>query len=157
MRHPQAVSPLADFSEGHFHEVLAEQQSHDPAQIEQVIFCTGKIYYELAAARAKQSIRQVIIRLEQLYPFPEDQVKKLLEQYPNIKQILWVQEEPRNHGYWWFIRSQFTKMDDLACPIQFVGRPSAGTTAEGSRRNHTKEQERIVQDALAGIPTKQQR
>ena len=151
LRHPDALSPLSAFTADRFHEVLPEVEPHDSAEIEEIIFCTGKIYYELIKARRQQSgpFKKAVVRIEQLYPFPRHNLEEILQSYPHVKQILWVQEEPRNHGYWWFVHSQFGKMATFSTPIRFIGRPSAGTTAEGSRSNHIKEQERIIRNALA--------
>ena len=134
LRHPQSVSTLDDLSSGRFRRVIAESDRPH------VILCTGKIYYELAAKRAELKRDDVaIVRLEQLYPFPQEARK-----YRSAK---WVQEEPVNMGAWAFIRSQ------LGEGVSCVARPQSGSPAAGSSVRHKREQEELITQAVTEWPS----
>src|SRR5262249_26174014 len=100
LRHPKVVSTLDELASGVSHTVLA-----DPATVKRILMCSGKIYYELAPERDKRSPQETaIVRLEQIYPFPEAEVREVLKGYPSAAHVIWVQEEPRNMGAWSFVR-----------------------------------------------------
>ena len=120
------------------------------------MLCSGKIFYELAEARAKASGTTAgvpVVRVEQLHPFPEAALRKVLSGYKEIKQIVWVQEEPQNMGAWNFIRPLLHDLIADVCgpsiKLEYVGRRSSGTTAEGSSKAHVLEQTRILGAALS--------
>lgn len=152
LRHPKAVSALEEFSDGHFHEVIDSNESElvESLKINRVIFCTGKIYYDLIDARESMDDHShiAIIRIEQLYPFPKEKIESIIESYPNAIEVLWVQEEPQNMGAWSYLRHQLSRNLSKCQMFRYGGRPPAGTTAEGSTKSHIHEQKRIVQDAL---------
>jgi 2-oxoglutarate dehydrogenase E1 component len=110
LRHKLAVSSLEDLSHGKFELVLPEIDELDNNAVTRVIACSGKIYYELLTARREQQLNHIAIaRIEQLYPFPYDEVKSLLKSYPNATELVWCQEEPKNQGAWFVIRSRLEK------------------------------------------------
>ena len=149
LRHPRVVSSYDDFTKGGFRAVIDDSYVEDRASITRVVFCTGKIFYELVEGREQNSISNVaIVRIEQLYPFPEKEVSEVIEKYTELKEVLWTQEEPSNMGYWTFIRHRIKRLAMKTASFRYSGRKGAGTTAEGSVKSHQKEQMRIIQDAL---------
>jgi 2-oxoglutarate dehydrogenase E1 component len=114
-----------------------------------VLLCTGKIYYDLADRRRKEGAEgTAILRLEQLYPFPETRLAELAEEYGRSAQWCWVQEEPRNMGGWTFVAPRLEAV--LGGPATYVGRPEAGSPATGFPFIHREEQQAIVEQALGG-------
>ncbi len=133
-------SPLEEFSKGRFCEVYDDSDA-DAAKIEKVLLCTGKIYYELLEYKRKNQRNDVaIVRIEQLHPFPENQVEAILDRYKKKKKLIWVQEEPVNMGYWTYILRTYYKRRDL----ELVARKPAAAPATGSTKTHLREQERII-------------
>jgi len=154
LRHKAAVSKLADFGPGSsFHRVLAEQETIAAGEkVRRVVLCSGKLYYELATARAERKIDDVaILRLEQLYPFPDEPLAAELEKYPNAE-IVWCQEEPENMGAWFFVDRRIEGVlkglkHKTGRPV-YVGRPEMAATASGLLRWHNEEQARLIGEAL---------
>ncbi len=142
LRHPACVSPLEELSRGGFREVIDDEQV-DPLKVNRVIFTSGKLYYELIEERTKRGTGEAIVRIEQLYPFPKEQVKAVLTRYPNAIRHAWVQEEPANMGAWSFILRNFKETD-----ILLVARPESGSPATGSHKLHTLRQRKIVEKAF---------
>ncbi|MBS0649649.1 MAG: 2-oxoglutarate dehydrogenase E1 component [Verrucomicrobia bacterium] len=141
LRHPLCVSSLQDFTQGHFREVLDDPMK--PAAPKKLLFCSGKIYYELAAERQKQNRSDVaILRIEQLYPFPKAHIERLLEQYKGYAQCAWVQEEHQNMGAWEYIHHNFEH------PIQYVGRDRSASPAVGSHKLHHQQHETLMRQAF---------
>jgi len=154
LRHPSAVSPLEAFSSGAFQKVIPDGGELDPAQAPFVIVCSGKVYYELLDARdADPDLAQVpILRLEQLYPFPEDALGDALAAYPNGTEIRWVQEEPANMGAWRFFRERFEEGSFERFKLVRVCRPESASPATGSGSSHKLEQARLLAGALEKSP-----
>src|SRR5690554_42722 len=140
LRHPECTSTIADFTEGNFREVIADEQMKDHSKVKRVLLCSGKIYYELEAARRESGIEQVsIVRVEQLYPFPGKQLTMLLEGYPASVELVWVQEEPLNINAATFVKQQFTDQQ-----LRVVSRLPSGVTAEGLTAQHKINQAHII-------------
>ena len=150
LRHPHAVSGLHEFTSGGFSEMLGDAASIDPSRISRVIFCSGKIYYDLLAARQQRQADHVsLLRIEQLYPFAASQARDLLARYPATAEVVWAQEEPRNMGAWRFMAEQFAPLlEPSRREIRYVGRPESASPASGSGKRHQQEQAEIVNDAL---------
>ncbi|MCC7442310.1 MAG: 2-oxoglutarate dehydrogenase E1 component [Bdellovibrionales bacterium] len=157
LRHPKAVSSLADLSKGSFQEVIddASFDGKDRSQVSKVLLCTGKVYYDLLAEREARGLDSVaIVRLEQIYPWPATVLAKVLGSYGKAKDIVWVQEEPLNMGAWSFIFNTWAGgYDDFQTqvggrPIRYVGRGRAAAPAVGSAKVHAKEQKEIIEAAL---------
>ena len=140
LRHPQAVSTLADLSEQKFHEVIAD----DIDQPKRVVFCSGKVYYDLAENRPNDV---AIVRMEQLYPFPESQLQEAMKRYSSVGECVWVQEEPQNMGAWHFIRPYLRRI--LGRKIHYVGRAIAASPATGLAKIHSRQQQKIITEAFA--------
>lgn len=151
LRHPKAVSQLEEFTGGQFNRMI-DDSAIDPAQVTRVIFCSGKIYYDLLAARAEiKAQNAAIVRVEQLYPFAADQAAQILARYPREAQVIWAQEEPANMGAWRFVRECLAAllMRDGRVP-QYAGRMPSASPATGSGKRHQQEQAEVLRTALAG-------
>ena len=154
LRHPKAVSSVEDLIKGHFREVLFDQYATPKSKVRRVLFCSGKVYYDLSAEREKRSGKGkgkdiAIVRVEQLYPFPDDQVGEVMKQYPNAGEVCWVQEEPKNMGGWSFVAPLLGDVLPAGLAPRYVGREAAASPAAGSHRVHDAEQQALVQEALA--------
>ncbi len=150
LRHPQAVNDFSELAQGHFQTVIDDPQlsSHEKKQITRVILCSGKVYYDLVATYQEYNLKQIaIIRLEQLYPFPDYDLKNVLKQYDAIKELVWCQEEPKNQGAWDNMKHRFhsyARFIDVSC----VTRPAAAAPAVGSIRVHHQQQTALIRKAL---------
>lgn len=148
LREPRAVSTLQQCASGKFERILADEQVGK--DVHRVLLCTGKIYYELLQQREAVKREDVaIIRLEQLYPFPEAGLHALLDSYPEGTQVLWVQEEPENMGAWRFLRSRFGECLFGKYPFGGIRRPASASPATGSGRIHKKDQKYLIAQAFA--------
>jgi len=152
LRHPLAASRLEDLSEGAFQPVLDDEEARERADsVERLILCSGKIFTELAGSEyQKEAVDTAIARIELLYPFPEDQIKKVLEGYPNLREILWVQEEPQNMGAWSFVEPRLRGLAGET-PVLYVGKPPRPSPAQGSAKFHRQEHAAIVRDAFENV------
>lgn len=141
------MSRLSDFTKGAFFEVLAD--SVPSAQATRLLICSGKIFYDLLAKREEKKLSHVaIIRCEQLYPFPETQLKEAIFQYRGAKECFWVQEEPENMGAWSFISPILHKIVPKEIPLSYIGRKANATPATGSHKKHKQEQAELIEQAL---------
>jgi 2-oxoglutarate dehydrogenase E1 component len=146
LRHAQAVSPLDDLVQGRFRRVIDDARA-DPDEITRVVLCSGKLYYELAAAREASGARHVaIVRLEQLYPLATDEVLAAIGRYRPGVELAWAQEEPSNMGAWDYVDARLAP--GLPGPVQLVARPPSASPAAGSATRHRLEQEQLVREAL---------
>ena len=146
LRHKLCISKVDDFTNGQYHQIIDD--SHVKKEnIKKIIFCSGKIYYDLYEYREDKDIQNIaIIRVEQLYPIKAEFLKKILLKYPNIKNISWCQEEPKNMGAWNFISTYFLEI--LEKIPTFYGRDVASSPAVGSLSTHKKEQSEIIIEAM---------
>ena len=148
MRFAIDVAPIGELSDLHFHEVLDDP--HAPEKPKRLLLCTGKIFYELAAAREKRKDRSTaILRIEQLYPFPEKKLSELLKTYTGVTDVLWVQEEPRNRGAWLFMKDRLERAFPRVS-LSYIGREESASPATGSHARHEREQRQVVAAALEG-------
>jgi 2-oxoglutarate dehydrogenase E1 component len=149
LRHPLAVSSLEELSTGVFHNVIGEIDDIDAKAVDRVVFCSGKVYYELLEQRRKNELNNIaIIRIEQLYPFPEQELQKELEQYQHVKQFVWCQEEPQNQGAWYCSQHNFRAAIPDGTYLTYAGRKASAAPAVGYMSVHVKEQQALVNDAL---------
>ncbi|MGQ9863799.1 MAG: 2-oxoglutarate dehydrogenase E1 component [Bacteroidia bacterium] len=150
LRHPSCVSSLQDFTDTGFQPVLNDPHASPKAQ--RLIFCTGKIYYELDAQRKQYNTQDTaILRIERLYPFPLQEIQAILQAYPHAQTYLWVQEEPLNMGYWSYILRK-TMEYQLPIPWEVVARKESASPATGSYTRHQRQQEYIIRKALNLAP-----
>jgi 2-oxoglutarate dehydrogenase E1 component len=153
LRHKEAVSTVEDLAEGQFYNVLDESDDLDKTKVTRVVICSGKVYYDLRAARRTRNIDDIaIIRMEQLYPFPEGDLLDVLQQYPSLKEAVWCQEEPMNQGAWY--SSQHHMRRALAnhkkeAYLHFVGREGSASSAAGYMALHLEQLESFINQALA--------
>lgn len=143
LRHPACVSSIEDLTQGGFMEVI-DDHIVNPAEVERVVFTSGKVYYELIEEREKnKNFKVAIVRIEQIYPYPEEQIKAIIEKYSNASRFVWVQEEPANMGVWPFLARHFKENDLL-----MVARPESGSPATGSPQLHQLRQRKIIDKAF---------
>ena len=151
LRHSKAVSSLDEFTNGKFMEIL-DDAAVDPAQVSRVVFCSGKIYYDLLAGRDElKAPGAAIVRVEQMYPFAADQASRILARYPAEAQVIWAQEEPANMGPWRFLRESMEPLlASTRRELRYAGRAASASPATGSGKRHQREQADVVQTALVG-------
>ncbi len=148
LRHRSAVSSVADFADATFRPVLPDPGQLDPSAVTRVLLCSGRLFYDLVHARTDRGITDTaIIRLEQLYPLPIDEVKAALAAYPNANDFVWVQDEPANQGAWSFIALNLLEGLD-GVPLRRISRPAAAAPAVGSIKVHEAQQAAILDAAL---------
>ncbi|MFY7952158.1 MAG: 2-oxoglutarate dehydrogenase E1 component, partial [Armatimonadaceae bacterium] len=141
-----STSPVEELISGRFHEVLDDPAVTDPAGVKRVLLCTGKVYFDLKAERDKHTRTDVaLVRVEQMYPWPEEQLKAVLDRYPNDAVRMWVQEESENNGGWFFVEPRLRKM---GYPVAYCGRDASASPAVGSEKMHLYEQKELVDAAL---------
>ncbi len=157
LRHRLATSTLEDLAEGTFQPVISEIDEIDPAGVDRLVFCSGKVYYDLLEARREKEMQNVaLVRLEQLYPFPYDAMNSAVKQYPKAKSIVWCQEEPRNQGAWRSNRHRIERvLPDSVTVVEFAGRAPSASPASGYMSQHQIEQKRLVEEGLGLIPNSQ--
>lgn len=143
LRHPKVISPIQEFTEGRFKEVI-EDTTVNPKEVKRVILCSGKIYYDLEEVREKEKIKNVaIVRIEQLHPLPKKQIQEVLAGYGKAE-VVWVQEEPENMGYWNYMLRLLYK--DI--PMDLIARKSSASPATGYNKVHVEEQKAIINKAI---------
>ena len=156
LRHPKMQTTKEELCEGNFKEIIWDQRIKDPKKITTAVLCSGKIFYDFDQYKSQseeKGLDQVaLFRLEQLYPFPASQLNPILNGFPCLKKIIWLQEEPANRGAWSYVKPLLEKLlldiGQTSLSVQYVGRVAMATTAEGSLTLHKKEQENILKKAL---------
>ncbi|MFW8589446.1 2-oxoglutarate dehydrogenase E1 component [Glaciecola sp. 2405UD65-10] len=149
LRHPLAVSSLEELSAGVFHNVIGEIDELDSAKVERVVMCSGKVYYDLLEQRRKGELNNIaIVRIEQLYPFPQQELDKVVEQYAHVKDWVWCQEEPQNQGAWYCSQHHFWQSIPNGANLTYAGRKASASPAVGYFAVHTQQQKALVEDAL---------
>jgi 2-oxoglutarate dehydrogenase E1 component len=162
LRHPKVVSRAEEFTGGGFREVIGETSAMAADRVNRVLICSGKIYYDLVAARDEREADNVaILRLEQMYPFPKKELGDQLMRYAQTADVVWVQEEPLNMGGW-RVMSDFIQplLDSSRRTLRYIGRPESASPATGSYKTHAKEQQEIIDAAFSAdriAPTKKVR
>jgi 2-oxoglutarate dehydrogenase E1 component len=149
LRHPLATSQTEDLAEGQYHPFLEDQEVEDKSNIDRLVICSGKVYYDLYKQRQDDEVENVAIaRLEQYYPFPDRDVGDILEMYSHIDDIVWCQEEPENMGGWTFVMPRI--MDQLKDnqSLRYVGRQASASPAAGQAKIHKAEQDKLINEAL---------
>ena len=143
LRHPKAISPLDEFTSGSFQEVIGDDNV-TAKSVKKVILCSGKVYYDLLERKEKDKRKDIaLIRIEQLQPFPANQVNKILDKYKNAD-YFWLQEEPENMGYWNFVQRVYKEKD-----LTLISRKASASPATGYAKVHAQEQEEIINKAFA--------
>ncbi len=159
LRHKLAVSKIEDFiGDSSFHRVLFDPNPPADADVKRLVICSGKLAYELFEGRDGAGDKNTaILRVEQLYPFPSDVIVERLKTYSNVETVVWAQEEPRNQGAWSFadelIEQAMIEAGSKPKRPVYAGRAAAASTAPGSAKRHTLEQQAVVADALGHSDT----
>ncbi|XP_065076856.1 2-oxoglutarate dehydrogenase complex component E1 isoform X4 [Ochlerotatus camptorhynchus] len=153
LRHPEARSPFSEMTDGtEFQRVIpdASPASQNPSKVKKLIFCSGRVYYDLVKARRERNLESdiAISRLEQISPFPYDLIKAECAKYSNAE-LVWSQEEHKNQGYWTYIEPRFDTAINSTRDLSYVGRHCAASTATGSKAQHTKELKSLLDNAMA--------
>ncbi|RDH82362.1 MAG: 2-oxoglutarate dehydrogenase E1 component [endosymbiont of Galathealinum brachiosum] len=152
LRHKLAVNTLDDICYGSFRSVIDEIDKVKEEDVKRVIMCSGKVYYELLILRRESALKHVvIIRIEELYPFPAENLNVVLDKYNNAEQLIWCQEEPKNQGAWDYFEPRFAAKLDHPCMVEYVGREPSAAPAVGSAKVHAQQQKKLVREAL-GLP-----
>jgi 2-oxoglutarate dehydrogenase E1 component len=151
LRLPNAISRVKELTNDGFYRVLDDPEIRDRDRVSRIILCTGKIYYDLLAHREQVNRKDVaLVRIEQLYPFPESVITDVLKRYAAADEVVWVQEEPKNMGAYRFVQAMLK--DRLELDLPYVGRESKPSPAVASERMHKQEQEKILIAAI-GLPS----
>ncbi len=149
LRHKLSVSPLEDLARGTFHNVIDEIDDIDTAKVKRVVFCSGKVFFDLLEARRSLGLHDVaIVRIEQLYPFPIEEYKAVIAKYPNARDVVWCQEEPQNQGAWYQIRHRLQEPLSSKDQLLYSGRAPAAAPATGIAKMHAEQQAELVDAAL---------
>jgi len=156
LRHKEATSTIEELAEGRFYNVLGEQDALPPEGVQRVILCSGKVYYDLVGARRERELDNIaIIRMEQLYPFPEAELLEVLAAYPNIVDAVWCQEEPMNQGSWYASQHHMRRVihrHKVDVYLRYVGREASASPAAGYMALHLEEQQKFIDEALGEMP-----
>jgi len=149
LRLQQATSTVAELAQDRFHPVLDDPHITDPDQVVRLVLCTGKIYYDLSGHSMRPEATDVAVaRMELLYPFPQAEVLSVVERYPRLREVVWVQEEPRNMGARAHMSARLRQILSTHLDFGYVGRPERAASGEGYPIAHAVEQNRIVFTAL---------
>ncbi len=151
LRRKLSASPIDDLVNGHFHPVIDEIDDLDKSAVTRLLVCSGKVYFDLLEQRRESELNNIaIIRIEQLYPFPREEVRELINSYSNLKEVVWVQEEPKNQGSWYYMQSRGTMIGCLKDQHTFgyAGRFYSASPATGHMPLHLDQQKQLVSDAL---------
>lgn len=146
LRHPMAISTISDLADGGFQEIFDE--NIEPNKIEKILLCSGKIYYDLFEKReALKANKNILIRIEQLYPFPDKSLRNCFNRYSQARDVIWIQEEVKNYGPWSYILERFRSFFP-EIKLQYIGRDEEASSATGSFKQHKAEQEKLIEDAF---------
>jgi 2-oxoglutarate dehydrogenase E1 component len=152
LRHKLAISTLEDLAEGSFQTVIPEIDAIDPKKVERLVLCSGKVYYDLLEKRRNEGREDIaIVRIEQLYPFPEDDLTEALAPYKHLKHIVWCQEEPMNQGAWYCSQHHMRRVATAhkkTLFLEYAGREGSAAPACGYASMHAEQQEKLLQDAF---------
>jgi 2-oxoglutarate dehydrogenase E1 component len=156
LRNELAVSALEDLTRGSFARVIGEIDDIPAPQVQRVVFCSGKVYYDLLKARRREALRDVaLVRIEQLYPFPSEEYQAVFNRYPEVREVVWCQEEPQNQGAWYQIRHRLQELVLGRRPVLYAGRSPAAAPATGIGKIHEMEQQALVAAALHSTTTEE--
>ena len=155
LRHKLSTSSLDELQNGHFQTVIPEVDKLVNKNVKRVVFCTGKVYFDILEQRRESDINDIAIcRVEQLYPFPRDEVISELKRYPNANEVVWCQEEPKNQGAWYQIQHHFRDCTNAQQSMLYAGRDASASPAAGYLSVHREQQARLVNGALSPLDEK---
>jgi 2-oxoglutarate dehydrogenase E1 component len=140
---------VQELAEGRFREVISETEGLDPARVRRVVFCSGKVYYDLLEARREKNLTDAaLIRVEQLYPYPADAIAAEIARYAHADEVVWAQEEPENQGSWDFVRDRLKAALRPSQKLVYAGRPIMAAPSGGDYHRHLERQKELVESAL---------
>ncbi|AUJ58644.1 2-oxoglutarate dehydrogenase E1 component [Coxiella-like endosymbiont of Amblyomma americanum] len=149
LRHKLAVSSLEDLTHGQLKLIIPEIDLQDLKKVKQVVLCSGKVYYDLLIKRRENGLNDIaLIRIEQLYPFPYEELRRTFERFSNLERVVWCQEEPKNQGAWFYIRHRLERCLQDKQQLGYVGRPDEAAPATGYSELHLKVQNKLISEAL---------
>ncbi len=151
LRMKESRSKIEDLATGSFQEVLDDPFVADPAAVRRVVFCSGKVVWDAMAARDKRSAPAAIVRVEQLYPFPAEQMRAMLDRYPNAQEVVWLQEEPDNMGPWHFVEARFHRVREDGPAPRLVSRIGSGSPATGTKAIHDHELAEMMEETFRDL------
>jgi 2-oxoglutarate dehydrogenase E1 component len=156
LRHPMVASRAIDLVEGRWQPVIPDPDAQ-PAKVKRLLLCSGKVYVDLVSSEHRAEHPEIAIcRLEQLYPFPWAEVKPVLDAYPQLEEVVWVQEEPENMGAWEWMRPNLEEAIEGRWPLRYVGRARSASPSEGSMAWHTVNQQTLIAEAFEPAPERRQ-
>ncbi len=152
LRLPEAMSVIGDLADSGFRPVIDDAATAGREdKVTRLVACTGKIYHEIRAAQPGEHV--ALVRIEELYPWPNTAIGAVIDRYPNLTEVVWTQEEPKNAGAWTFVEPRMRMATGNALALRYIGRPERASPAEGHEASHKVEQARIIADALAPAAT----
>ena len=151
LRMKQTRSPIEDLTTGSFEEILDDPFVSDRDAVRRIVFCSGKVAWDAMAERDSRQVPAAVVRLEQLYPLPTDQLLALLDRYPNARELMWLQEEPENMGAWYFLEHHVWRIRDRGYDLRHAARVESGSPATGSKTIHDQEHADLMDAAFGGL------
>jgi 2-oxoglutarate dehydrogenase E1 component len=151
LRMKESRSPVSALEHGSFQEVLDDPFVTDPSAVKRLVFCSGKVAWDAIAERDKRNAPVAVVRVEQLYPFPIEQMFNLLSRYPNAREVVWLQEEPSNMGPWHFVEHRVWRVKEQGYDLRHVARVASGSPATGSSTVHQQELADLMDETFAGL------
>lgn len=150
LRHPLTASPLSELTQGHWQPVIDDPLTQqDREAVQRLVFCSGKVVVDLRAIQEEQETQRVAVaRIEQLYTLPDAEIEAVLAAYPNLAEVVWLQEEPANMGAWTFMQPELERLINGRWPLRYIGRPRRASPAEGSMAWHKRNQQAITEHAF---------
>jgi len=149
LRHKASTSDLSELTDSSFQLVIDDPTKPAAKSIKRIVFCSGKVYFDLAAERDELEQKDVaLVRVEQLYPFPREELQAIIKRYSNAKEVVWCQEEPMNQGAWFQIRHHIQACIKKDQQLLYVGRATSASPAVGYYQVHLQQQKQLVSDAL---------
>jgi len=149
LRHPSTASSPVELAQGRFQPVIDDEMVKQPAKVRRLVLCSGKIHVDLATSEARTTSPGVALaRVEQIYPFPAEEIRAVLDRYPKLRDVCWVQEEPENMGAWEFVRPLLEQLIDGRWPLRYIGRVRNSSPSEGSSTWHSANQRAIVEEVF---------
>ena len=146
----ESRSRIEDVLDGSFQEVLDDPRVGDKSRVQRVVLCSGKVAWDAMSERDKRSAPVAVIRVEQLYPFPLEQINAMIGQYPNAKEVVWLQEEPENMGPWHFVEHRIWRLKERGYDLRHVARVESGSPATGSKAISDQELADLMDETFAG-------
>jgi multifunctional 2-oxoglutarate metabolism enzyme len=151
LRMKESRSRIEDVTTGSFQEVLDDPFVTDKSSVQRIVLCSGKVAWDAITERDKRSAPVAVVRVEQLYPFPLEQINEIISQYPNAKEIVWLQEEPENMGPWHFVEHLIWRLKDRGYDLRHTSRVASGSPATGSKAIHDQEHIDLMDETFAGL------